>query len=226
MMLWCSYFEQSEREFIAALLSPGMTVINVGANSGLYTVLAGAIVGETGRVHAFEPSSDSFRRLTKNIALNRLCNVTANSQALSNSARTLYLSRDPDNPSLDSHYFISEEEGGEGVIERIPCDTLDNYWSNRASPKSKFADVAIIDVEGAEYDVLVGAKNLIESSMDIVLMIECTKMINEIESFLRIQGFRIYEWDSKDQSLKETNLKRGNIIAARPHSSHIIRMIR
>src|SRR5690348_16232716 len=53
-MLWATDFELREREFLHAYLQPGMRVANVGANAGLYTLLAAERVRESGRVYAFE----------------------------------------------------------------------------------------------------------------------------------------------------------------------------
>jgi FkbM family methyltransferase len=53
-----------------------MTVIDVGAHIGYYSVLAGKLVGETGRVHAVEPSAENREILRRNIDLNRVRSVT------------------------------------------------------------------------------------------------------------------------------------------------------
>src|SRR6266511_1867895 len=76
-VLWLSDFELTERNFVTAYLRPGMQVLNVGANVGLYSILASALVGEEGRVHAFEPSEATYGLLLQNIALNRCRNINA-----------------------------------------------------------------------------------------------------------------------------------------------------
>lgn len=47
-----------------AILRPGDTVLDVGANAGQFTFLFSALVGASGTVHAFEPVSETFARLT------------------------------------------------------------------------------------------------------------------------------------------------------------------
>ena len=68
-------FEQMETRFVERLLRPGMTVVDVGAHHGLYTLLASKRVGRKGRVIAFEPSPREFRRLKKHLRWNRCSNV-------------------------------------------------------------------------------------------------------------------------------------------------------
>src|SRR6266571_2009697 len=54
-------------EVTKKLLKPAMTVIDIGANHGQFTVFAAQLVGYCGQVHAFEPTSYSFQRLNENI---------------------------------------------------------------------------------------------------------------------------------------------------------------
>src|SRR5262245_52333634 len=58
-MLWTRRFEIDLRDFIVRHCKPGMLFINIGANAGLYTLMASKLVGPSGRVHAFEPSTDN-----------------------------------------------------------------------------------------------------------------------------------------------------------------------
>lgn len=76
-------FEQMELRQIAALLKPGMTFIDAGANVGLYSVLAALRVGPDGKVWAFEPSAVTFDLLRRNLLLNQANNVAAERLALS-----------------------------------------------------------------------------------------------------------------------------------------------
>lgn len=68
--LWSNDFEARERDFVAYFVRSGMTVLNAGANSGLYCILLSALVGTSGHVYAFEPSSENCTRLKQNLALN------------------------------------------------------------------------------------------------------------------------------------------------------------
>ena len=68
-------FEETEVRFVQRLLRPGMTVLDIGAHHGLYTLLTAKHVGRSGRVIAFEPSPRECRRLAKHIRVNRCNNV-------------------------------------------------------------------------------------------------------------------------------------------------------
>jgi FkbM family methyltransferase len=75
-------FELSEACFVQRLLRPGMTVLDIGAHHGLYTLLAAKRVGRQGRVIAFEPSPRECRRVAKHVRANRCKNVEVEACAL------------------------------------------------------------------------------------------------------------------------------------------------
>src|SRR5579863_9241815 len=62
--------DYAEMAFTVHLLRPGDVFVDVGANVGVYTVLAGAVAGA--HCVAFEPAADTFRHLTANVAVNAL----------------------------------------------------------------------------------------------------------------------------------------------------------
>jgi len=219
-MMWLDAFEKEERNFVISHLSPGMRVLNIGANTGLYTLIAAKLIGPKGVVHAFEPSTLNFSRLKRNVLLNELCNVRLNQIAVSDFAGTLAVMYDPDHPDLDSHYYVQRVADGNApvdAIEFIPCDTVDNYWRNTCQDHLKKIDMIIIDVEGAELSVFKGALALLAASPNIVIMAECTERLDEIDELLRAQGFSFYIWNVAAACLEETTMKRGTVYAMRKH---------
>src|SRR5579862_9877674 len=80
--LFAGTFERGERRAFAALIKPGMSVLDIGAHAGLYTLIASKLVGPAGRVMAFEPSQRERARLMKHLAINRRGNVTVQPVAL------------------------------------------------------------------------------------------------------------------------------------------------
>jgi FkbM family methyltransferase len=68
---------------MTAAFRPGDVFVDVGANAGHYALLASRFVGSRGIVIAFEPSPVIRERLARNVALNRLSNVTIRPEALS-----------------------------------------------------------------------------------------------------------------------------------------------
>jgi len=73
---------REERATLEKIVRPGMTVLDVGGNIGLYTVLLSRLVGPAGRVISFEPDPALFALLRENCALNGCTNVEAHNLAL------------------------------------------------------------------------------------------------------------------------------------------------
>ena len=61
----------------------GQTIIDVGASIGIYTIFFAKMVGEKGKVYAFEPEPNNFELLKKNIAINGFKNVILENKAVS-----------------------------------------------------------------------------------------------------------------------------------------------
>ncbi len=81
-------FETAETDFVQKFIRPGMTVLDIGAHHGFYTLLASARVGKHGRVIAFEPSPRERIRLERHVDLNKCSNVQIESYALGNGDRS------------------------------------------------------------------------------------------------------------------------------------------
>lgn len=224
-LIWRRDFEKPERDFISRYLKPGMRVLNIGANVGLYSLIAGKIVGQEGEVHAFEPSSLNFDRLKRNVALNGLNNVQLNQLAVSDFKGALAVMRDPAHPDLDSHFFVQRVEDGKlpvGALEQIPCNTIDDYWSNCCINGIKKVDMMIIDVEGGELSVFKGAVSVIGISQTLMIMVECTEHLGEISTFLSGHGFSFFDLDVANGTLSNVvSIKRGNIFAYRKDNSNL-----
>lgn len=221
-LMWGIGFEQNEVAFVANHLKPGMCVLNIGANSGLYTLIAAKIVGSKGEVHAFEPASINFSRLKSNVKLNGLNNVKINQIAVSDFSGTLAVLPDPAHPNLDSHYFVRRVEDGKppvDAIEIIACDTIDNYWNNYCKENLKKVDMIIVDVEKAELSVFKGASATFNASTNLVMMAECSENLDEIAILLKEHGFQFFEYNEATRMLEEINMKSGNIYILRKNST-------
>lgn len=147
---------EPEVAYLERALSPGKVFIDVGANFGVYTLVASKLVGEAGRVIAFEPTAESFAILRQNLALNHLANVHAFQVALAETRGKawLYHGWDPVGNSLGMDPLC----GGDG--EEVQKETLDNILEKNGVDR---VDVIKVDVEGAEELVLRGAtRNLTE----------------------------------------------------------------
>lgn len=223
-MMWGHRFEHDQRDFVSRYVKEGMVFINIGANSGLYTLMASKLVSPTGAVHAFEPSTENYVRLDRNLKLNQCRNVVARKLALSDFKGQLALQYDLNNPSADGHFYAEKITNGRApppnTIEMIPCDTLDDYMAAVYPSQKPQVDMIVIDVEGAEIDVFRGGAETIDRSANIAIYFECTQRLDEIDAFLTPRGFKYFEWDASTQTLHETPIKPGALLA---HRSSVLR---
>jgi FkbM family methyltransferase len=153
---------EPELTFLEKILSPGKTFIDVGASFGIYSLVASQLVGRSGRVMSFEPTSASFRILEQNIALNSFVNVSASHLALSDTTGTtwLYHGDEPGSNSLGK----SSAHGQKGEVVSTEC--LDNVLHQSSVNQ---VDVLKMDVEGAEELVLRGAKKALTRFKPIII---------------------------------------------------------
>lgn len=88
-------YEPKTTSLFKKVIREGDIVVDVGAHIGYYTLLASRLVGDTGKVYAFEPEPRNYDLLLKNLELNNVKNVVAIKKAVSNKKGTLkfYLSK-------------------------------------------------------------------------------------------------------------------------------------
>jgi len=140
-------FSQGDIIFLRQLITPGMTIVDVGANIGLLTVPFARLAQPTGKVIALEPQRIVYQMLCGNIALNALDNVFALNVAAGSSAGSITV------PPVDYRQAgnfgaVSVETSGAGeVVPRVTIDALG----------LDHCELIKIDVEGMELDVLEGA---------------------------------------------------------------------
>jgi FkbM family methyltransferase len=149
-----AYEEQTVRWFRGAL-RPGMTVLDVGAHVGQYTLVAASDVGAKGRVHAFEPNPGTFKRLSANIELNGYQHVEAHPVALSDAAgaATLYV------PKHDNIGEASLQPCQDGMDQTSVRTTTLDEWVKTADLGSRpRIDLMKIDVQGFEAKVIQGGR--------------------------------------------------------------------
>lgn len=156
--LMYNQFEQSEIRFVQRMLKPGMTVLDVGAHHGLYTLLASRCVGRRGRVLAFEPSPRERLRLMKHVRINRCKNVQVDERAAADKAgeAEFYVVdgvRDWGNSLRPPN--VAEPMRG----MRVTTCRLDDAVAERGIEKVDFIK---LDTEGAELAVLEGAQRLLQ----------------------------------------------------------------
>lgn len=145
-------FSEGEVNLFRQICGKGDIVIDVGANIGAHTLVFSRLVGQQGRVHAFEPQRVVFQTLCANMAINSIENVECRQTALSSESST---TRIP-----DIRYDLPANHGGFKVGDyekgmEIPVEPLDSLLDLSRLKLIK------IDVEGMEYHVIQGARDTI-----------------------------------------------------------------
>lgn len=161
-------FESSETKFVGRFLRSGMTVLDIGAHHGFYTLLASKLIGPKGRVLAFEPSERERKRLARHVALNRCSNVQIEPLALGSctSQADLYLVDGTEDYCNSLRPPVVEAKTHK---IRVDVTSLDEFRS-RAGVQT--IDFVKLDVEGAELEVLKGARSLLTAIPRPVMLIE------------------------------------------------------
>jgi FkbM family methyltransferase len=213
-----------ERSNLAQIVRPGMTVLEVGGNIGLHTVLLSGLVGPGGRVISFEPDPDLFKLLQHNCRLNGCVNVAAHQLAAGRGPARLVLQKLIVN-SGDNHLG----DGGSRLFRRAvetQVVALDQFLPG-VRP-----DLIKIDVQGWEFEVLQGLEGILRDNPDAVVYLElwpaglhragCS--VVTLVHWLHERGYRLYR-ATNPQPLNDddlavltrqlTGLKHTDVIASR-----------
>jgi FkbM family methyltransferase len=152
-------WEVDVAEFIRRRLAPGMTLVDVGAHVGYFSLLASGIVGSAGRVFAIEAEPRNVSLLQANLWRNGCDNVTVLPVAAYDRRGHIRFVSNPDGLAGSS---IDAEEGT--AVKMVPCARLDDLLGATAVNMIK------IDVERVEPQVVRGAETLIRATpmLDIV----------------------------------------------------------
>jgi FkbM family methyltransferase len=181
---WLGTYEVARVRAFANTVTQGAVVYDVGANVGIYSLLASLRAGPSGRVYAFEPLGRNLQYLRRHITLNNLQNCTVLEEAVCNQEGTRSFSAAAWESSM-------ARLSPDGEI-RVPSTTLDSciYGERRLRPP----DILKIDVEGAELEVLEGShRALAEFHPAIFLEIHGTQLHADCRAFLSKKGYHLDE---------------------------------
>lgn len=161
------FWEMWLTELLAQRTRPGMTVIDVGANLGYYTVLMADLVGETGHVHAFEPNPPIAERLRQSCYVNGFFfNVTVHEQALDDvDGKQLNLVIPTGEPK--NAHTLPDGVLPDGLpVQALIARRLDSY------PELLDADLIKIDAEGAEEGIWRGMAGIFARQRPLTIVLE------------------------------------------------------
>ena len=197
------YFEPGTVRFYQKRIRPGETVLDIGANIGAHTLPLARCVSPGGRVHAFEPTEFAFEKLLANIALNP----------------------DIKDVIVPNHYFLAatQDQGAPPQIyaswplkatagvhpkhlgqlrstSGASAITLDEYCQQHQIER---VDWIKIDVDGNEFTVLQGGRNLLAAWQPKIVMelspyvsYEAGHSFADFVNYVLGFGYKIYQLEN------------------------------
>lgn len=201
-------YEPFETELVKKEIKEGDVVLDIGANIGYYTLIFARLVGEKGKVYAFEPDPDNFALLKKNVEINGYRNVVLVQRAVSNKTGKikLYLAE------LSGGHRIYDSHDNRKSIE-IESIRLDDYFNNYNGR----IDFIKMDIEGAEGYAIQGMPLLLQKNKKVKIVTEfypaaIKESGLEPEGFPQMfikRGFKVYhinEYEGKVEALDTIKL--------------------
>lgn len=196
-------WDDFETTLLEKEIQKGNVVLDLGANIGFYTLVLARLVGEKGKVYAFEADPTNFEILKKNVEINGYKNVILINKAVLDKNGKIKFYVDEGNTAGNSIY-----QGKNTKSLEVEAVRLDNYFT-----KDRKIDFVKIDIEGSEFRAMMGMSKLLKENKKIKIMTEFyPKLLNGIGKenglfaidylkFLRNLGFELYDIQEDSKSL-------------------------
>jgi FkbM family methyltransferase len=157
-------YETSELDFVRRTIGPGQTVLDIGANIGLFTVTMASLIGPTGKVYAFEPLDDLAALLARSVAENNFGDrVLLERAAVSDKPGSGHIISALKTTNAGGAYLNEGQVPLGHEASEVKLITLDTY------PVRRPVHFIKIDVEGAELLAFRGAKELLQKDRPVIL---------------------------------------------------------
>jgi len=183
-------YETSTSLLALGALRPGDTAIDIGAHVGYFSLLFRLAVGAAGSVIAFEPMPDTYRRLLRNVLVNRFTNVLPLPLAVAEHPGSAAFHLHPQNEGESS---LLDNPGGECAYVQVT--SLDDLFRDGLPVRPRLLK---IDAEGVELSILRGARQWFERHAPDVVICEINRQVlakgnvtePDIRSFFESRGYR------------------------------------
>ena len=203
-MMFLGRYEPDQTQWFKECITVGDTLIDVGASFGYYTTLGSQLVGEEGRVFAFEPSPVANKTIALAIRDSSIDNVALVNAAVGKEISEVQLFL-PNTSYLHSPSILYSDEAFESIT--VPVVTLDTF-----KPLSKIDCIKLIkiDVEGFEPDVIKGMENLLTQGRVENIICELnsgwlrrnsTTYPEQLNEYIQSLGFYIYKQTALQKNL-------------------------
>jgi FkbM family methyltransferase len=178
-------FEISETRLVQALLGPGMTFVDIGANIGYYTLVAARVVGEMGLVHCFEPNRPMRLRLEENVQRNAFRNVVVHPEAVARFTGQVEFFAS----TWDANQGISSllPGSGRGEMQQVPSISYDDFVAGLGTRR---VDLIKMDIEGAELLAIEGGRQALARADAPGLIFEADDLA-PVGAVLHALGYKI-----------------------------------
>jgi FkbM family methyltransferase len=197
---WLGSYEYEKQKLFANTVKEGAVVYDIGAHVGFYTLLASELVGPKGKVIAFEPLHRNIYYLKEHLRLNQCENVKVIEAAVAEQNGGIFFEE-----SLNSH---TSHISSKGCI-KVRTVNLDDLVLNDEIP---LPDYIKIDVEGAEFLVISGAKSMLAKHQPtIFLAAHGIEVHQQCITFLHSIGYKLLSINSKniDETSEILAMKKG-----------------
>ncbi len=169
-------------------LNKSKVVFDIGANIGLYSLMAGKFRKDI-KIFSFEPEPISYDRLIKNIQRNKIDNITPFQLAIGDIKKTAKLKITGNKAGCTQHHISKKNKG-----INIEMNSIDNLIK---SEKITIPDLIKIDVEGYEFNVLLGMKQILKNYKPIIFIeihpkkiLDYGKTKEDIDNLLNKYGYK------------------------------------
>lgn len=200
--------EIHEQKLVRKTVRAGMTVFDIGANIGKYAKLFSILVGDKGKVYAFEPSERSFEKLVSTIRQFNCTNVMPINKAVYSENRNVIINEFPEEYSSWNGLGLPNMKNPRDPSIIVPIErsteveavTLDSFCQQHHISR---IDYFKLDVEGSELNALLGSSGLLEKKAISYLQFEISKPMLDglntkakfIFDFLESKGYECHTID-------------------------------
>ena len=200
LLIYCNESpDYHEMNFIKRYLRPGDSFVDVGANIGVYSLLASSLIGSSGQIQAFEPGQKARSRLHENITLNELNNLQVHDYAIGESEGYVNFLTDMD---TTNRMLTAIDDGKPSTL--VPLVRMDDVLITQFT-------LGKIDIEGAELLAFRGAKRLLAEANPPVWLIEINDSLrdlgfteHEFKNWLLEHGYELALYDADLNELNFT----------------------
>lgn len=187
------------------LVSDAKTVVDVGANTGIYSLIAAA-KNKNSKIYCFEPSKSMFKKLEKNIEINSFDNIMPIEMAVSNKCGSaLFFDVNTQHQYSASLNNEMLEDNSVKTSYMVRTITLDEYFDGEK------IDLLKIDVEMHEPEVLEGMENIIKNDIpDVLIEILTNDIAEKIEKHFDPKIYDYYDIDENNGISKRKTLTKSS----------------